>query len=74
VEHLPAEIREQTVAGSPLSDLDRRYASEGDAAAERAAIRAALESADGHRERAARMLGMSRTTLWRKMKEHGLEP
>ena len=32
-------------------------------------IRRALEIAEGNRERAASMLGMSRTTLWRRMKE-----
>lgn len=40
--------------------------------AEREAIRSALEATEHHREQAARMLGMSRTTLWRKMKEYGL--
>lgn len=32
----------------------------------------ALERANGHRERAARSLGMSRVTLWRKMRDYGL--
>ncbi len=35
-------------------------------------IRAALESARYRRDEAARILGMSRTTLWRKMREYGL--
>jgi transcriptional regulator with GAF, ATPase, and Fis domain/predicted hydrocarbon binding protein len=35
-------------------------------------IRQALELAEGNRERAASMLGMSRTTLWRRMKSHGI--
>jgi Nif-specific regulatory protein len=35
---------------------------------EREQVRRALELADGNRERAASMLGMSRTTLWRRMK------
>jgi two-component system response regulator HydG len=73
VEHLPLEIRERADSGGKLAGPEERYAAAGDAAAERAAIRAALESADGHREKAARMLGMSRTTLWRKMKEYGLD-
>jgi DNA-binding NtrC family response regulator len=38
-----------------------------------AKIRRALERAGGSRERAARMLGMSRVTLWRRMKQLGIE-
>ena len=33
----------------------------------------ALERAGGHMTRAAASLGMSRTTLWRKLKKHGLD-
>ena len=36
------------------------------------AIRGALESTRYNRTEAARLLGMSRTTLWRKMREYGL--
>lgn len=46
---------------------DRTLASSVDAA-ERAAIEAALRDCDGNRERAAEFLGLSATTLWRKMK------
>jgi len=35
-------------------------------------IRRALELAGGNRERAGTMLGISRTTLWRRMKAHGI--
>jgi len=35
-------------------------------------IRVALERASGNRERAAQILGMSRVTLWRRMRSHGL--
>ncbi len=72
VEHLPPEIRSASAPGDPLSGEHDRYAAPAEAAAERAAILAALEASDGHREKAARMLGMSRTTLWRKMKDYGL--
>ena len=41
--------------------------------AEREAIARALTEAGGARSVAAARLGMSRTTLWRKMKEYGLE-
>ncbi len=46
---------------------DRTLASSVDAA-ERAAIENALRESDGNRERAAELLGLSPTTLWRKMK------
>jgi transcriptional regulator with GAF, ATPase, and Fis domain len=39
---------------------------------ERERIQRALDLADGNRERAASMLGISRTTLWRRMKVHGI--
>ena len=41
-------------------------------AEEVARIRAALERAHYRREEAASLLGMSRTTLWRKMKQYRL--
>ena len=40
--------------------------------AEATRIRRALERAGGHRDRAARSLGLSRSTLWRRMRELGL--
>lgn len=43
------------------------------ARAERERIEAALEAADGHRERAAAVLGMSRTTLWTRMRMLGID-
>ena len=39
---------------------------------EREQILAALRTCRGRKGRAAEVLGMSRTTLWRKMREHGL--
>ena len=39
-----------------------------DASPEARRIRLALAHADGNRERAAQILGMSRVTLWRRMK------
>jgi transcriptional regulator with PAS, ATPase and Fis domain len=41
---------------------------------EAARIASVLERAGGNRERAARVLGMSRVTLWRRMRELGLAP
>jgi len=41
---------------------------------EKTMIAAALERAGWNRSRAARRLGIDRTTLWRKIREYGLEP
>jgi transcriptional regulator of acetoin/glycerol metabolism len=38
------------------------------------AIRAVLQHANGHLGKAARELGVSRTTLWRKMKRFAISP
>jgi two-component system response regulator AtoC len=44
----------------------------GDERPEARRIRVALERSAGNRERAAQMLGMSRVTLWRRMRTYGL--
>ena len=74
VQHLPRELRAdapETDAG-PAAGRGKRYRTGSDSSDERAAIRAALEESNGIRARAAELLGMSRTTLWRKMREYGL--
>jgi transcriptional regulator of acetoin/glycerol metabolism len=50
-----------------------RYSASVPPGEEAAVIRAALEETNGVRSRAAVLLGMSRTTLWRKMKEYDLD-
>ena len=50
----------------------RAFRAERDGERTRAAL-AALEQADGVRAKAARLLGMGRTTLWRKMKKYGID-
>jgi two-component system, NtrC family, response regulator AtoC len=67
-QHLPEEVRS---AGADESDTKARYRAVDDAAEEREAIRAALELTDGAVTRAAELLGMGRTTLWRKMRALG---
>jgi DNA-binding NtrC family response regulator len=68
-QYLPDEIR--------LGDRDRvsdgeRYRTVAEAD-ERSMIVTALVEAHGVKARAAELLGMGRTTLWRKMKQYGLE-
>ncbi len=45
----------------------------GIAAAERRAIETALRDTDGSRAKAAELLGIGRTTLWRKMRAYGID-
>lgn len=72
---LPVEILEP---GAPLEAADAIRANAppppdaGDPP-EVARIRLALERAGGHRERAAQILGISRVTLWRRMRDLGIE-
>ena len=58
-----------TQEGAPASDTPRVALSP-----EAARIATVLQRAGGNRERAARVLGMSRVTLWRRMRELGLAP
>ena len=67
-QYLPEEVR----AGSEAGTRTPRYRAGGSADDERAAIEAALAHADGALSRAADLLGMGRTTLWRKMRSYGL--
>jgi transcriptional regulator with PAS, ATPase and Fis domain len=78
--HLPLEVRqatEQAAGRSPggmswgaagVGPLDRALE-----AAEEAAIRAALEGSGGNKSKAADKLGISRVTLYNKLKKYGME-
>lgn len=68
VEHLPPEVRRPDDG----DESGRRYRSTSPAEDERAAIQQALEETGGAVARAAELLGMGRTTLWRKLKSYGL--
>ena len=73
-QHLPEGIREvRTEGGSDLVEGLDRYVQPDSTDAEREAILVALTEAGGVRSKAARVLGMGRTTLWRKMKEYGID-
>jgi two-component system response regulator HydG len=67
VQHLAPELRERLEQSGQM-----RYRSTGGADAERESIRQILEFSEGSVSRAADLLGMGRTTLWRKMKALGL--
>ncbi len=67
--HLPQSLRrlERTGRGTLSSRLDLH-------SREKEAITKALALHEGHRARAAAELGISTTTLWRKMKRYGIMP
>jgi DNA-binding NtrC family response regulator len=68
---LPAEIRRLAEEEVPAPAV-APAAPAGVEPEEARRIRQALEAAHYRRDEAAQALGMSRTTLWRKMKQHGL--
>lgn len=68
LQHLPPEVREMLDGGAAI-----RYRAPHDDEEERARIRWALDTSGGSPTRAADLLGMSRTTLWRKLKALGMD-
>jgi transcriptional regulator with PAS, ATPase and Fis domain len=70
-EHLPLEIGEFESTASGASDL--HTLKEEMASAERRAIERALSLTAGNRTGAARLLGIHRTGLYQKMRQHGLD-
>jgi DNA-binding NtrC family response regulator len=67
-QHLPDEVREAQDAAHQSA----RYKASTAPDDERAAIEAALAHTGGTLSRAAELLGMGRTTLWRKMRAYGI--
>jgi DNA-binding NtrC family response regulator len=67
-QHLPDDIRDAQDGGAQGA----RYRAAAPADDERAAIEAALAHTGGTLSRAADLLGMGRTTLWRKMRAYGI--
>ena len=68
-QHLPPEVRGEL----PNNLREERYRLDVHPGDERRAIVAALQEAEGARTRAAELLGMSRTTLWRRLREYDIE-
>jgi PAS domain S-box-containing protein len=84
IEHLPAYLTNETVLGQAREGLESaplRGSTESQnevsgmdwAAIERRLIVDALVKVNGKRSKAAEVLGWGRSTLWRKMKQYGLE-
>lgn len=75
-QHLPDEIRAaagKRARGAPVvMQPEMRYRAFSAADDERSAIEAALVETGGALARTAELLGMGRTTLWRKLRTHGL--
>jgi transcriptional regulator with GAF, ATPase, and Fis domain len=71
-QHLPPDLRPAARAG--LEMREQRYRGAGAADDERAAIVSVLEATGGALAQSAELLGMGRTTLWRKLKLLGLTP
>lgn len=83
-EHLPLEVRDPAAARALLAAMSpsaapspapaprasERYAAPGGAGAEFQMISRALDEAQGNKAEAARRLGMSRSTLWAKLKQY----
>ncbi|MEP6730823.1 MAG: sigma-54 dependent transcriptional regulator [bacterium] len=67
-QHLPAAVRE----GAATHVVEARYRADGPEDDELTRIQAALEETDGALGRSAELLGMGRTTLWRKLRHYGL--
>lgn len=72
-ENLPAELLDE--AGLLPGKEQQLSASQGVLRSqnEEALIRETLKNCDGNRQQAAKLLGIDRTTLWRKMKKYGIE-
>ena len=69
VDDLTPELRGEP---PPQSSHEQPTAVPSTTVAERRRLLEALDSSGGHRGKAAALLGMSRTTLWRKLREHRL--
>ncbi len=75
VEHLPASLRKKApgrpVAAPPAAEVVTNL-QDAVKQAEISAIRAALAKTEGKRSDAAELLGVSRKTLWEKIRNYGL--
>jgi DNA-binding NtrC family response regulator len=71
LEHSAVTCRSDTIEVSDLPDYLRGDGD--DSHSERERIRSALTLCDGSRTKAAKELGISRVTLWKKIKQYGID-
>jgi two-component system NtrC family response regulator/two-component system response regulator HydG len=69
-EDLPPSLQQDLAEGTSLKSLWNLQAAV--AAAERCTLQKALRQVGGNRSEAARLVGLSRATFYRKLKQHGL--
>ncbi|WP_419656906.1 putative PAS modulated transcriptional regulator, Fis-type [Desulfosarcina variabilis str. Montpellier] len=67
VQHLPHKIVNGSVDSQPTCDLD------SDCTRQREKLIDVLRKAGGNQSEAARMLGVSRVTVWKRMKKMGID-
>ncbi len=77
VEHLPDKLLTGNPGADDEPDSPARAAVSGTGSipakqSEKAALVEALHQADGNQTRAADILGVSRVTVWKRMKKHGI--
>ncbi len=76
VKHLPEDVQQMAGGQDLRGEMDDARDTSSSShlmAAEADAIVSALQAANGHLGETCRVLGISRTTLWRKMKKHGIQ-
>ncbi len=75
-ESLPQTVREYSSSPNVIAPTNGNGNGKGldpDEAEQVREMREALDSCEGNKSRAAKMLGIDRTTLWRRMQRHGLD-
>jgi transcriptional regulator of acetoin/glycerol metabolism len=67
VHHLPPMLASRAESGT-AAEVEK-----GAEATEKEALMAALRQTGGNQSKAARLLGVSRVTVWNRMKRHGID-